>query len=134
MTSASEPKIFGPFSAMTGAIRQTMPTGEKWIIISIISMNTAFADSNTVAKGFALSPAIIIAKPTKSAITITWSIDAFKSGATIFVGNISATTCIKFLVSFAVYSAPVTSRMTNLLLKSIAIIVPIISAIKVVKR
>ncbi len=77
---ASEPKIFAPFSATTGVIRQNTPIGESFKISSMIIMLTSPRLTITFAKGSPFSPERIIPNPKNKAMTITCSITASESG------------------------------------------------------
>ena len=93
------PRIWGPFSATTGRIRQNTPMGERRRMMSMTFMQTSVRLSTSAAAGRPFSPAARIPKPNSSAATITCSMEALAKGAMMLEGKMSTSVSMKLAVS-----------------------------------
>ena len=84
----------GPFSTITGQIRQATPIGESLMIRSMIFMDTSLKLSTTWAATSPFSPASRMPKPTRREMTMTWSMEALASGVMGLEGKMSMMVCI----------------------------------------
>lgn len=93
------PRIWGPFSATTGRIRQNTPMGERRRMMSMTFMQTSVRLSTSAAAGRPFSPAARMPKPNSSAATITCSMEALAKGAMMLEGKMSTSVSMKLAVS-----------------------------------
>ena len=77
---ARDPRMEAPLEATTGQIRQKTPTGESLRMMSMHFMKTTPKEWIPFAAGAASSPARMMAKPIRMAMTMTWSMMASDMG------------------------------------------------------